>query len=145
MGNKFVDKSLAILLWVVVVAVIASVIGMILQPIIFWTDKSEWRLYVRVGLLLLAVIAFGVLRLYNSTVQNTRVAFKVQQYLDRILSHLPQLQNSMRTLGLKEDGLRGVVSSNTKAVEGLSQDAREVLTALKQKHHNNGQSTKNPA
>lgn len=133
MENKFVDWALTILLWILVIAFVVGVLWLFIGPIVRWTELSEFRLYIRAALVMLAVIAFGVLRIYNSHVQNTRVLFKVHQELNKALAELPVLQRSLHNLGIRTDSLRNGIVSNTKGLGELSADAKEVLTALKQR------------
>lgn len=122
---------MTILLWLVLLALLLGVVWLIVQPIVIWTDKSELRLYCRLALLLLAIMTFGVLRLYNSIVQNTRFLFKVREALQKVLVELPNLQRSLNMLGSKTDSLKGIMSNNTKALGSLSDEARELLSSLK--------------
>lgn len=122
---------MTILLWLVLLALLLGVVWLIVQPIVIWTDKSELRLYCRLALLLLAIMTFGVLRLYNSVVQNTRFLLKVREAIQKVLVELPNLQRSLNMLGSKTDSLKGTMNSNTKALSGLSDEARELLSLLK--------------
>ena len=131
MAHKFTDWVITILLWLVLLALAVGIVWLFVQPIIVWTDKSEFRLYCRLALLFLAVIAFGVLRLYNSIVQNTRFMLKVREILQKVLTELPNLQRSLNMLGSKTDSLKGTMSSNTKTLSTLSDEAREILSTLK--------------
>ena len=140
MAHKFVDWVLTILLWALVLAVVAGILWLFIQPVLVWTDKSEFRLYCRVALLLMAVGVFAILRLYNSIVQNTRFLVKLRTDVAKVLAEFPTLQRSINTLSQKNDSLRGTVSANTKAVTTLSEEAREILSALK--HNGN---LKNPS
>lgn len=131
MAHKFTDWVMTILLWLVLLALLLGVVWLIVQPIVIWTDKSELRLYCRLALLLLAIMTFGVLRLYNSVVQNTRFLLKVREAIQKVLVELPNLQRSLNMLGSKTDSLKGTMNSNTKALSGLSDEARELLSLLK--------------
>ena len=131
MAHKFTDWVMTILLWLVLLALLLGVVWLIVQPIVIWTDKSELRLYCRLALLLLAIMTFGVLRLYNSIVQNTRFLFKVREAIQKVLVELPNLQRSLNMLGSKTDSLKGTMSNNTKALGSLSDEARELLSLLK--------------
>ena len=132
MAHKFIDWVTTILLWILIGLIIVGVLWLIIQPIIVWTDKSEIRLYCRIGLLMLAIMTFGILRLYNSIVHNTRFLVKLREVTAKVLSELPTLQRSLNLLGSKNDSLKGTVSNNTKALGILSEDARELLTLMKQ-------------
>lgn len=132
MANKFIDWTLTILLWLVVVALVAFVLWGLIQPLVVWTDKSEMRLYIRLALLLLAVLTFGILRLYNSMVQNTRFLVKLHTEVGKVLAELPNLQRSLITLTQHGDSLKGTLNTTNKTLGTLSEEARELLTALKQ-------------
>ena len=122
---------LTILLWMLVSAIVVGVLWLFIQPVVVWNDKSEFRLYCRVALLLMAVGVFGILRLYNSIVQNTRFLVKLRTAVDKVLAELPVLQRSLNTLTQHGDSLKGTVSSNTKALGALSEEARELISTLK--------------
>lgn len=131
MENKFLDWTLTILLWVVIGLIVVGILWLFIQPIIVWTDKSEFRLYCRTALLLLAVMVFGVLRLYNSVVQNTRFLVKTREVVSKLLTELPNLQRSLGMLGSKTDSLKGTVNANTRVLSNLSDEAREIISTLK--------------
>lgn len=131
MENKFLDWTLTILLWVAIGLVVVGILWLFIQPIIVWTDKSEFRLYCRTALLLLAVMVFGVLRLYNSVVQNTRFLVKTREVVSKLLTELPNLQRSLGMLGSKTDSLKGTVNANTRVLSNLSDEAREIISTLK--------------
>ena len=132
MANKFIDWVVTFLLWTAIGLLIGGVLYLFIQPIVEWTDQSEFRLYCRLALLLLSIIAFGVLRLYNSIVQNTRFLLKIREVAGKLLAELPNLQRSLNMLGSKTDSLRGTVANNTKVLGTLSDEARDLLTSLKQ-------------
>lgn len=131
MENKFLDWTLTILLWVAIGLIVVGILWLFIQPIIVWTDKSEFRLYCRTALLLLAVMVFGVLRLYNSVVQNTRFLVKTREVVSKLLTELPNLQRSLGMLGSKTDSLKGTVNANTRVLSNLSDEAREIISTLK--------------
>lgn len=108
MVKKFIDY----LGFVLGIAVILGIGWLVIEPIIFWTDKSEWRLYCRLFLLLMAVIAFALLRLYNAVVQNTRFEIKLRDSISKITQYFPTLERALHTLSQ-------VLSVNKNSIEAL--------------------------
>lgn len=122
MANKFIDY----LMWAALIAIVLGVLWLILGPIIWWTDKSEMRLYIRVFLIMFAVSTFATLRLYNSIVQNTRFSIKLREALLKFQQAIPGLERSMKNLNsslgnvkASADSLKKEVSDNTDKVEKL--------------------------
>lgn len=122
MANKFIDY----LMWAALIAIVLGVLWLILEPIIWWTDKSEMRLYIRVFLIMFAVSTFATLRLYNSIVQNTRFSIKLREALLKFQQAIPGLERSMKNLNsslgnvkASADSLKKEVSDNTDKVEKL--------------------------
>lgn len=122
MANKFIDY----LMRAALIAIVLGVLWLILEPIIWWTDKSEMRLYIRVFLIMFAVSTFATLRLYNSIVQNTRFSIKLREALLKFQQAIPGLERSMKNLNsslgnvkASADSLKKEVSDNTDKVEKL--------------------------
>lgn len=122
MANKFIDY----LMWAALIAIVLGVLWLILEPIIWWTDKSEMHLYIRVFLIMFAVSTFATLRLYNSIVQNTRFSIKLREALLKFQQAIPGLERSMKNLNsslgnvkASADSLKKEVSDNTDKVEKL--------------------------
>ena len=128
MVNKFIDY----LMWAVLAAIVLGVLWLIVEPIIWWTEKSEIRLYIRVFLLMFAVGTFAVLRLYNSIVQNTRFEIKLREALLKFQQTVPGLERSIKNLSTSlgnvkasTDALKKGVSDNTDKVEKLTEKIKK--------------------
>lgn len=114
--------------WAICIAVALGILWFIVEPIIWWTQYSEVRLYVRLFLLMFAVNTFAVLRLYNSIVQNTRFSIRLKEALNKFAGVVPGLERSMKnlnsTLGSVKsstDSLKKELSDNTDKVEKLTE------------------------
>lgn len=128
MVNKFIDY----LMWVVLAAIVLGILWLIAEPIIWWTEKSEMRLYIRIFLIMFAVGTFAVLRLYNSIVQNTRFEIKLREALLKFQQTVPGLERSIKNLSTSlgnvkasTDALKKEVSDNTDKVEKLTEKIRK--------------------
>lgn len=124
MANKFIDY----LMWAALIAIVLGVLWLILEPIIWWTDKSEMRLYIRVFLIMFAVSTFATLRLYNSIVQNTRFSIKLREALNKFAGVVPGLERAMKNLNsslgnvkASTDSLKKELSDSTDKVEKLTE------------------------
>lgn len=127
MVNKFINY----LTWAVVAVLVLAVLWLLVEPIIWWTPKSEMRLYVRIFLLMFAVGTFAVLRLYNSIVQNTRFSIKLRDAFGKFLMAVPPLERAMKNLNSSlgnvrssADALKKNVSDNTDSVQELTKKFR---------------------
>lgn len=123
MVNKFTEY----VVWAIFVAVVLGVLWLIVEPIIWWTEYSEVRLYVRIFLLMFAVSTFATLRLYNSIVQNTRFSIKLREAFTKFTNVVPGLERAIKLLtgtlgGVKSsaDSLKKTYQDNTDKVEKLT-------------------------
>lgn len=123
MGNKFIGY----LIWVLIIALAFGVLWLIVEPIIWWTQYSEVRLYVRLFLIMFALNTFAMLRLYNSIVQNTRFSIKLRSAFSKFAGVAAGLERTMRSLqtylgGVKSstDALKKGLVDNTDKVEKLT-------------------------
>lgn len=122
MVNKFIDY----LIWALLILIALGVIWLLLEPVIWWTEKSEVRLYVRIFLVMFATSTFATLRLYNSIVQNTRFSIKLREALLKFTAAVPGLERAMKNLNsslgnvkASTDSLKKGVDNNTEKVEKL--------------------------
>ena len=127
MVNKFIDY----LIWALLILIALGVVWLLLEPIIWWTEKSEVRLYVRIFLIMFAVSTFATLRLYNSIVQNTRFSIKLREALLKFTAAVPGLERAMKNLNsslgnvkASTDSLKKGVDNNTEKVEKLIEKIR---------------------
>lgn len=107
MVGKYIDY----LIWVVLGILLIGVVWLLVEPIIWWTQYSEVRLYVRLFLLMFAVNTFGTLRLYNSIVQNTRFSIKLREAIMKFTSAVPGLERAMKNLNSSLGSVRTSVDS----------------------------------
>lgn len=129
MGNKLAS----FLMWAAIIVVAFGSLWLIIEPVVWWTEKSEMRLYVRIFLLMFAVNTFAVLRLYNSIVQNTRFSIKLREALMKFTNAVPGLERAMKNLSgslgsvkASEDSLKKELSDNTAKVEKLTDRINKV-------------------
>lgn len=133
MANKFAEY----LTWVLIVLACLGLLWLIVEPIIWWSELSELRLYIRLFLIMFALSTFAILRLYNSIVQNTRFTIKLREAIRQFNAVVPGLERAMKnlnsTLGnvkASSDSLRKSTDNNTDKVEKFT----EKLTQLKTKN-----------
>jgi hypothetical protein len=115
MGNRIIYWSLI----GVIILIILGVIYWVVSPLI---NGGGIEFYLRVGILLLGVIAFGILRLYNAIVGNTRFLVKLREILRPLGNDIITLRAHIGTLGNK-------VSKSTESTRSLN-DSIESLTEL---------------
>lgn len=120
MGNKFANY----LTLGIIAIILIGVITLLVEPLVFWTEYSEIRLYVRLFLIMFAVNTFAVLRLYNSIVQNTRFSIRLRESFIRLTAFIPGLERAIKNLGFSlnnvkasTDALKKGISDNTDKVE----------------------------
>lgn len=118
--------------WIILGIVSLVLLALILEPIIWWTQYSEIRLYIRLFLIMFALNTFAILRLYNSIVQNTRFSIKLREVSTKLQQSLPALDRVIKTLiatlnGTKSsvESLRKDVADNTDKVERLTEKIKK--------------------
>lgn len=120
MVGKYIDY----LIWVALAILLLGVVWLLVEPIIWWTQYSEVRLYVRLFLLMFAVNTFGTLRLYNSIVQNTRFSIKLREAIMKFTSVVPGLERAMKNLNSSLGSVRTSVDSLKK---GISDNTDKIM------------------
>ena len=115
MENKFNWSALLIVLALVGFFVFAAL------PVFTSMDNMWMHFYIRMALALLATLVFGVLRLYNALVQNTRFLIRVKSSVEKLMQQFPRLEQVM-----------GNLTNSNKALK-TSTDA----LLKKQQHENN--------
>lgn len=126
MENKHSFSVAEILLVVTLVVGVALIIAWVTVPL-FRGDRID--LYLRVFLLLFAVLVLGVLRLYNAVVANTRYNIALVKILTTLRKMLPGIHSTMQKQVL-------TTNSNTTRIKALSESiesAREVLDEITKK------------
>lgn len=91
--------------WIVVIVVIGVLIGFAVAPF-FHMGYPWWHFYARLGIVCLVLIAFGVLRLYNSIVQNTRFLIKLKNAVDKLLNQFIGLDRAISSLNNSAKSLK---------------------------------------
>lgn len=131
MVGKYIDY----LIWVALAILLIGVVWLLVEPIIWWTQYSEVRLYVRLFLLMFAVNTFGTLRLYNSIVQNTRFSIKLREAIMKFTSVVPGLERAMKNLNsslgsvrTSVDSLKKETSDNTDKIVKLTERVNRLNT-----------------
>lgn len=126
-----VNKLINYLIWGIVIALVLAILWLLVEPIIWWTPKSEMRLYIRIFLLMFAVGTFAVLRLYNSIVNNTRFSIKLREAFGKFFTTIPSLERAMKNLNSSlgnvrssADAVKKGLSDNTDSVQELTKKIR---------------------
>lgn len=85
---------------------------------VFTSMENMWlHFYARMGLALLALLVFGVLRLYNALVQNTRFLIRVKTSVEKLLQQFPRLEQVMGNLTNSNKALKTSVDTANKKHE----------------------------
>lgn len=131
MANKFAEY----LTWALVIIAILGMLWLIIEPIIWWSELSELRLYIRLFLIMFALSTFATLRLYNSIVQNTRFSIKLREAIMKFIGVVPGLERAMKnlnsTLGnvkASSDSLKKATDNNTEKVEKFTEKLNQLKT-----------------
>lgn len=119
MANKFVEY----VIWGFLIAVCLGVLWLLVEPIIWWTEQSEMRLYVRVFLVMFAISTFAILRLYNSIVQNTRFSIKLREALIKFTNAVPGLERAMKNLNSSLGNVKSSTDILKKSLDTNSEKA----------------------
>lgn len=119
MTNKFVEY----VIWGFLIAVCLGVLWLLVEPIIWWTEQSEMRLYVRVFLVMFAISTFAILRLYNSIVQNTRFSIKLREALIKFTNAVPGLERAMKNLNSSLGNVKSSTDILKKSLDTNSEKA----------------------
>ena len=113
--------------WTLIVLVGLGCLWLVIEPAIWWSDKSELRIYIRVFLLMFAVGVFGVLRLYNSVVNNTRFIIKLHEAVRSLTTHLNAMERTTKVASNQMGGMKNVLTSLDKTIKENS-EATNTLT-----------------
>lgn len=117
MGNdKFIDVITKI---AVTLFALWLLWWLVLEPIFSWSVGGEFKLYIRLVLLLLAVMAFAQLRMYNAIVNNTRFLIKNREAIEKLLKALPSIERSIKVVSASNSKLKDAVDKLKDAIEQL--------------------------
>lgn len=136
MGNKFVSA----VIWTIIGIVVFGSAGwfLLFSPVYEYivsdaSITSEIRLCLRLFLLLFILNTFGVLRLYNSIVNNTRFSIKLREAIMAFNRAVPGLERSMKNLNSSMGNLRASFESLKKVTSENSDKLDENTDKLKTK------------
>lgn len=93
----------------VIILVILSIIYWVLAPLF---NGVSMEFYIRLALLFLAGIMFGVLRIYNAIVGNTRFLIKMKQVIAPLNTDIVTLRTNIGRLGNR-------ITKNTESLRSL--------------------------
>lgn len=116
MANKFIY-------WAIIGVIISGILG-----ILYWVVKpmiygNNMEFYIRLGLLLIGGIMFGVLRMYNAIVSNTRFLIKLRQTIAPINNELINNKAILNRLG-------GRVGKNTDTLKHMGESMTRLQEAM---------------
>lgn len=126
MVSKFIDY----LIWVIIIAIALGILWVIVEPIIWWTQYSEVRLYIRLFLITFALNTFAVLRLYNSIVQNTRFSIKLREAFSKFVGVAPGLERAMKSLNSALGNVRTSADSLKKGLSDNSDKTEKLIERI---------------
>lgn len=112
-----------IIYWVIVGAIIAGILSVIYWVVYPLIVGVTMEFYIRLGLLFLGIITFGVLRMYNAIVSNTKFLIKLRQTLAPLTNDIINLRTHMGRLGSR-------VTKNTDALRGLGDNFNKVTESM---------------
>lgn len=116
------NKLFTVIVWSILGLILFGLLSLFIAPIIWWTPESEARLYIRFFLLCMALITFGVLRIYNAIVGNTRFLIKLRETVGKLQREIPALYRSMRVVSQASLVLKDAIDRVEKA---LRKDEKE--------------------
>ena len=123
--KQFSWKSVvSILVWALLIVGLILLFLWVIYPL--FSALPEWHFYARLALVFLFVIAFGVLRLYNAVVGNTRFLIKLRETVGKMQNTIPGLEREMRNLTSSVGTLR----SSTTFLQKTLKDGSEKVASL---------------
>ena len=135
--KQFSWKSVvAIFVWVLLIVGVILLLLWVVYP--FFSTLPEWHFYVRLALVFLFIITFGVLRLYNAIVGNTRFLIKLRETVGKMQNTIPGMEREMRnltsTLGTLRSGtasLQKTLKDNSEKVAAMDERLKERISQVK--------------
>ena len=130
--KQFSWKSVvAIFVWVLLIVGVILLLLWVVYP--FFSTLPEWHFYVRLALVFLFIITFGVLRLYNAIVENTRFLIKLRETVGKMQNTIPGMEREMRNLTSALGTLRSGASSLQKTLKDNSEKVAAMDERLKER------------
>ena len=123
--KQFSWKSVvAIFVWALLIVGVILLLLWVVYP--FFSTLPEWHFYVRLALVFLFIITFGVLRLYNAIVGNTRFLIKLRETVGKMQNTIPGMEREMRNL----TSALGTLRSGTVSLQKTLKDNSEKVAAM---------------
>lgn len=130
--KQFSWKSVvAIFVWALLIVGVILLLLWVVYP--FFSTLPEWHFYVRLALVFLFIITFGVLRLYNAIVGNTRFLIKLRETVGKIQNIIPGMEREMRNLTSALGTLRSGAASLQKTLKDNSEKVAAMDERLKER------------
>ena len=130
--KQFSWKSVVtIFVWALLIVGVILLLLWVVYP--FFSTLPEWHFYVRLALVFLFIITFGVLRLYNAIVGNTRFLIKLRETVGKMQNTIPGMEREMRNLTSALGTLRSGTSSLQKTLKDNSEKVAAMDERLKER------------
>ena len=130
--KQFSWKSVvAIFVWALLIVGVILLLLWVVYP--FFSTLPEWHFYVRLALVFLFIITFGVLRLYNAIVGNTRFLIKLRETVGKMQNTIPGMEREMRNLTSALGTLRSGAASLQKTLKDNSEKVAAMDERLKER------------
>ena len=129
-------KFINVMMWVLVGIVLLAVLWwFVISPIIGYVGsdyslESEMRLYVRLFILMFVLSTFGILRLYNSIVTNTRFSIKLREAMLKFVSAAPGLERAMKNLNSSLGNVKSSADTLKKSLDGNTESVDEFMKKI---------------
>ena len=138
--KQFSWKSVVtIFVWILLIVGVILLLLWVVYP--FFSTLPEWHFYARLALVFLFIITFGVLRLYNAIVGNTRFLIKLRETVGKIQNIIPGMEREMRNLtsalGTLRSGaasLQKTLKDNSEKVAAMDERLKERISQVKSAH-----------
>ena len=122
------DRIIGWLLIGLIVIIVLALLALVTWPL-FEGDKQDF--YIRLFLLLFALLVFAVLRMYNAVVNNTRFSIKLRDAVLTVEKAFPKLENGLRNLQNAMQTNKTAVDTLTKNVQSQSTKVQELTEEIK--------------
>lgn len=120
-----VNRIIRYLIAFIITGIGLGILWLLIEPIIWWDNLSEIRLYIRLFLLMSAINTFAVLRLYNSIVQNTRFSIKLREAMTKFQQTIPGIERSVKSM---ESALNNAKTSIGNLTKGITDNTDKINT-----------------
>lgn len=135
--KQFSWKSVVVIfVWALLIVGVILLFFWVVYP--FFSTLPEWHFYVRLAIVSLLIIEFGVLRLYNAIVGNTRFLIKLRETVGKMQNTIPGMEREMRnltsTLGTLRSGtasLQKTLKDNSEKVAAMDERLKERISQVK--------------